>query len=159
MKFDDIWMIKLLKYCYFIFEGFIILYSSLLHGLYCDFDPCLFVFCEIHSAIASAAKFFFEIICVFDVALVRVNEPLSLYGDGLSFLFFYHIHHLDLLLVLALHNEQRSLRPALQGLHNDITVPCQLVVLELPRLLQVEVQVFILNQLGLEVFVRLGLPL
>ena len=66
---------------------------------------------------------------------------------------------LDLLLILALYNEQRSLRPTLQGLHDDIAVPGELVVLELPRLLKVEVQVFVFNQLGLEVFVRLGLSL
>ena len=96
MKFDNIGMIKLLKYCYFVFKGFIILYSPFLHGLDSDFDPSLFVFREVHCPIAPTAKFFFEIVCVFDVALVRVNEPLSLYGDRLCLLCFYHIHHLKL---------------------------------------------------------------
>jgi hypothetical protein len=66
---------------------------------------------------------------------------------------------LDLLLVFALDNQEGSLGAALQGLHDDVAVTGQLVVLEFPRLLQVEVKVLIFNQLGLKVFVGLCLPL
>ena len=66
---------------------------------------------------------------------------------------------LDLLLVFALDNQEGSLGAALQGLHDDVAVTGQLVVLEFPRLLQVEVKVLIFNQLGLKVFVGLRLPL
>jgi hypothetical protein len=66
---------------------------------------------------------------------------------------------LDLLLVFALDNQEGSLGAALQRLHDDVAVTGQLVVLEFPRLLQVEVKVLIFNQLGLKVFVGLRLPL
>lgn len=65
----------------------------------------------------------------------------------------------NLLFVFAFDNQERSFRPALQRLNNHVTVPSQLVILKLPGLFKVKIEVLVLHQLPLQVFIRLHLPL
>lgn len=94
MQFDDVWMIKALKDCNFVFKSFIILYSTFLHSLHCNFYTSLLIFCKVHCTVTSAPKFLLEIVQVFDVTLARVNEPLSLYCYGPCPLALNHISRL-----------------------------------------------------------------
>jgi hypothetical protein len=66
---------------------------------------------------------------------------------------------LYLLFIFTLHDQKGSFGAALQGLHDHVAVPGELVILQFPRLLQVEVKVFIFYELRLQVFVGLGLSL
>ena len=62
-----------------------------------------FMVCKVHCSIAATSQLFFEVVpiinnyklilklLVFDVALARVNEPLSLNGYRLCRLALYHI--------------------------------------------------------------------